>query len=485
MSLSRKVLSDSAFSAVRIVVTMLRGVIVIPLITNLLGSDSYGIWATVMAFIGLATAAGGFHLHGSLIRYSSEDRESEQTYSDILSVTVLLGVLLAAGIGIAGTVLDLQNLFSGMQIDHHVLLLSVGLLVFLRVTYNININFPRSKGFVKLYDMARMSTKIAESIVLIVVFLSGGTVVTGILSLAIVSVMANVIMVGVIAWNYQIPTPDPSNFPKYLRYGGPMVPKEISTALMNNSDKYILLLFLTPTAVGIYSVSYAICTMFRQMSSALNPTLYPSVAKAWDEGKKAELRSLYEDIFRYYSILAIPAYFGVSFLSFPLISLLSNPEIARKGQLLIPILALAFMTRGYDGAMTYILTSAERTGLIAKGVLTASVLNILLNLAFILKWGIEGAALGTAISHVVLTWMLYRFSKTYLEFQIPVWSISRSIVASLVMVSVLLVVNLDVSPLVSLLVYPPIGASVYFVVLFLTGEFQVRELLHLVRQLSA
>lgn len=478
MGLAAKVLSDSTVSSVRMLVVMLKGILIIPFITNLLGASSYGIWTTVLSFVGLVASSGALHLHGSLVRFSAADR-GNQTYSDVLS----LGFILASGIALTiillGLTIDLSFLFGSFDLNQTYLVTGSSFLIFNNIILQININFFRAYIDIKKYEILQIGRNVTETATLIIIFMLNGTVIKAIFGLVLVGVLLNGIFIIGIFINNEIPRPQSSNFSRYIRYGVPMVPAAASKRLMGSADKYILLYLISPTAVGVYAVAHSICLSLTKFSTVLNPTLYPSVSKAWENGNISNVKNLYASIFRYYSIIAIPAFFGLSYLSYEIITLISTPEIADQAFILVPILSFGFLLRGFDNPLEYILTSAKETDLIAKATIISVAVNVVLNIGLISNYGILGAAVATTVSHVVAFSLVYIYSTKELSFKIPTKTIIKAILSSSLMFLVLVLLPVSLAPLTSILFYPPVGTLIYFTTLYILGEFNQRDIANL------
>jgi O-antigen/teichoic acid export membrane protein len=476
MSTLQKVFSDSAFSAFRYLVSIARGIVIIPLITNLLGAEGYGVWVTIFAIIKLCSSAGGMHLHGSLVRYVSRAEDQNQVYVDILFLAVVLSGLLAGLVVAASSLVDLSRLFEGAVTEQFRLAVVAALLIGSTLLLDININFPRARGDITLFDLLKLCRDALEIGVLAAVFLLGGGILAGMAALLGLSVLLNVALVSVVVVRFQLPVPDVSNCYRYIRYGVPMVPKELSSSLLAHSDKYLLLYFIGPATVGVYAVAQAICRPLVSFTGIFNPTLYPTIAQAWDDGDFDEIATIYRSIFRFYSIVGIPATVGVVVVAEPLLTLLSTPEIAREAFLLVPIFITGYFLRGYDNTLEYILTAADRTEVIGGAVTVTVPLNIVLNVLLIPRLGTAGAALATLVSNVVIFGTLLHYSYAQLPFPIPLATVGRSVVAALTMGLLLWSVGPELGPYGTLLTYPVAGAVIHFTTLLLTGEFSGTEL---------
>lgn len=483
MSLVRKVFSDSAFTAVRSLLQIARGLVVIPIITNLLGADSYGIWVTVLAIVTLVSSAGGLHLHGALIRYGSQDLSSNQTYSDVLFLSFVLGfAITVSGIGLS-MIVDVSQWLSGDLTNQVTLVTIVGALLYLRILLNVNMNFPRSKGVSKFYDVIRLLRSALETVALVGVFVLGGGILAGLGALVAVAAILNIGVFGFVVSSYSVPLPDPSNFGVYVRFGAPMIPKEVSTYLLADIDKYLLLFFMGAGTVGIYSVAEKICKPIVTLTKVFNPSLYPRITEAWEAENFSAVTNVYESIFRYYSILGIPAMFGLVVLSEPLMTVLSNAEIAEQGFALVPIFIVGYFLKGYDNPIRYILTSAERTELIGGAVTAAVVFNIVANILLIPNFEMVGAAVATLGAQTLLFGLIFYFSQQRINLRLPWNTIGRSFVASVAMAVVLWYIDMGLTPPQQLVAYPFVGAGLYFALIYVLGEFTSSELENMKKEL--
>lgn len=476
MSLLRKVFSDSAFSALRTLVSIVRGLAVIPIITNLLGASSYGVWVTVIASIGLIRATGGLHLHGSLVRFSSKESDRNQTFSDVLLLGTLIAVILSTGVFVVSLAVGPAQ-YLGLRIpDSGTFAGLLALLLFSTLLLQITLNYPRAHGNVRLYEMVRLSRKGLEAVSLLVVFGLGAGLLAGFAVLSGVALVLNVILLSWVFLRREVPLPDPANFKQYVVYGLPMVPKELSRTLLADSDKYLLLLFLGPASVGIYTVAEKVCRPMVKLTGIFNSTLYPRIAAAWDEDDFSEIAEVYSNIFRYYSIIGIPAMTGVVVLAEPLLTAFSTPNIAKQGAYLVPVFIGGYFLRGYDNPVRYVLTSAERTEIIGGAVVTAVLLNIGLNVVLIPRYGMFGAASATGLALLVLVGIVFAFSYQHIALPFPWLTVGRASTASLVMGATLHYAFPPLGTYTKLGVYPVVGCVLYFSVLFILGEFSEQEL---------
>ena len=476
MSIGEKVIRDSLFTTGQTIAQLLRSLAIIPLITNLLGAGNYGIWTTLFSIIVLVRSTGGVHLHGSLIRYSTGTDATRRVYSDTLFLTLLLAFLAGGTFLFAGSVLDVRELLGAQAIDtSNLVLLSAGIIVS-DMLLQISLNFPRALGNVRRYEVLRTVRMLIETAALLAVFINGGGIVSGLLALLLISSLGNIILFVIIASTYGLARPSPSRFFRYLQYGAPMIPQELSRSILSRMDRFLLLYFLSPTAAGIYSVAYSISSLLQRFTTVLNSTLYPTVTDAWDDGKMTELKTLYGGIFRYTTILAVPALFGITLLSEQLLSLISTQKIANQGAFLVPILAAGFLINAYEDPVDYILSATEQTNKIGLAVGFAATMNLLLNILLIPRYNLLGAAAATLASEISITIIIYYFAGRELPISFPTRTLLAALGSAAIMSLVLQFLPTIPSAALHVVVYALVGSVSYFAVMVSVGEFSPREI---------
>lgn len=470
----RKVASDTVVSSGRLLAKVLSGILLIPIITKLMGADKYGIWVVVFAIIGVISTTAGLHLHGALIRYISTEEMEGQTFTDTLILTVLAGIVATSAFFILDFTIGIFPLNYAAEIERG-LIIGAGIYIPLTMLFAFQVNYPRARQRVKKTELLLLVRQLLETVVLVVVLLLSQSLVTAIWSIVAVLAILNVLLFIGVAPSLVV-SPDPKRFGKYLRYGLPMLPKELSNRILTHADKFLILYLLSPAATGIYAVAYGVCSMLRSLSSPLNSTLYPSVSSAWDAGEIEQLQLLYWSILKGYSLVGIPAVVGLSLLSGPLLQLLSTPEVARQGHVLIPILSVGFLMRGYDNSLVYVLNADEETKKIGLIIIVATGVNLVLNVILIPTVGLLGAATATVVAQGLITGYVSYQAWIRIKFSMPVEAFGKSCIAAGVMAITLLALPTSLAGPVKLALFPPVGIATYSVVIVLIGGINRGEL---------
>lgn len=467
-----KILSDASVSLLRNVVSLLRGLVLIPLITKTIGTDVYGVWTVVLSVVGIVVTVGSVHSHGTLIRYASSEEDAKRITSEVMVITLSGVGLLTAGYVAAELTVGLLST-QALVPSREVFTLWVALLIGGEAVFSVLKNVPRAQGRVKTYEGIWIGRKLIEVAVLFLAFWITSDLIVAIAALATVVIAFDLALaLKYLGLTFHRPTRE--NLRKYLSYGIPMIPKELSGTLLTHADKFLILYFLSPTAVGIYAVSYSLARALYSFSGVLNSTLYPSVTTAWDEGDVDSIRQLYSGVVRGYTILGVPAVAGVALLSQPVLRLISTEEIAVDGQLLLPLLAAGFIVYGYANPMMYVLNAAEENEKIGFITTVSAVLNIGLNAVLIPLYGLLGAVVATICSFLIITGYVVYHIRQHVRFSAPLRTVLISFLATGAMSGGLLLLPVDGT--LRLAAYPVVGVVIYSAVFLALGGATKAEL---------
>lgn len=465
-----KIFGDAFVSSIRLFLAILRGIILIPIITRLIGEAAYGTWVVLLAIISITTGIGGFHLYGALIRYTPQEKLEGQTLIDTLVLALGLAILVSALLILVELIFEvLPN-----AAQDNIAITAVTLLLSSQIILSVFKNYPRALNRVKEYELVEISQLLLEVIFLSLVFWQYQSIIIGLWALVVVSVVLNIIL-GILYLPREIRRPKIYSFDQYLRYSAPMVPKSMGTKILTNADRYLLNIFISPTAVAVYAITYSVAMLLRNITTPLNSTLYPSVTQAWEEGDFASLQQLYRKIFRGYTILGIPAVVGLSLLAEPILLLISTEQIAIRGKYLLPALAFGFFIRGYDNPIAYVFNAAEENGKLAIITVIAAVGNVVLNVILIPSMGVFGAVIATLLSQFIITGYLYMKVQSKIDVHLPKITLGRSIIATLIMAALLIFHPFQLQDVSKLILYPILGILIYIPTLIALGEFSFNE----------
>lgn len=182
---------------------------------------------------------------------------------------------------------------------------------------------------------------------------------------------------------------------------------DITTAIYVNFDTTMLGWLRGDYEVGLYTVSVRIYLIAKNVLAAIYAVGIPRLSAFYGGGKYTEFRALLSQIICSLSVLVIPACLGLALFSGDILVLLGGDEYIQS-QSALKLLAFAMVFAIYNGIIiTCINVPSGHERVNMAGSILSAALNFVLNLYFIPKYSINGAALTTLISETFL--MFYCF----------------------------------------------------------------------------
>ncbi len=262
----------------------------------------------------------------------------------------------------------------------------------------------------------------------------------------------------------------------FFKYGFPLAISSLSAWLLVLSDRYILQFFRTAKDVGIYSVSFSVVDRSIGMFySVLMLAAFPIIMLTWEEKGKEITRQLIKELSRYFFILCIPAFVGLSILSKDIFTLFIGGNFIESFRL-VPLFAFCSLIMGLFQYVSKGFEIYKKTLLLALIFLISGLVNLGLNVLFIPVYGYMGAGMAKVISYLILLILGIKIVCPIMAWRASLTSLSKIAfsAASMGVILILLKRFLSASP-VNLIFLIILGACVYFILLLLTNEIKKSE----------
>jgi O-antigen/teichoic acid export membrane protein len=459
------------------VVPAVVGILSVPVITRLFSPGEYGVFSVAMATVVLATTLLGW-VPAAIIRFHPA-AEREGTLPGFLgTVQCVTGLSVLAGGALAAGVLLLLGPHLSPVLRQ---LLWIGVLAFgldsLFYVYQHVLRARRSVGWYSVHATLKSAGSLGLGIAAVLLFGLGvegllwGTVATTalILPLAVRRALA-----GTPGVRWRI---DARLTAAMARYGVPLVAGNIAAWVLSLSDRYILEFTRGAHEVGIYSVSYDIGSR----STMLIVTLFmlasgPLSMRIWERHGEERSRVFVADVTRYFLLLGIPAVAGLIALSGPLMRIMAGEEFFEGRRILGYVgggVLLLGMQQGFQAGLLF----HKRTAILTGSVVLSGLLNVVLNLLLVPRYGYMAAAVTTLVSYAALLLLVGTWSRRFFRWPFPFATLVRAAVAAAVMGAGIRGTEalVTVPPGVMLLLAVPLGASAYALVLLALGEVRPAE----------
>lgn len=382
------------------------------LLTRLLGADQYGSYYFVLAWVMALLIVAKFGLDSALLRFVPAYLAREQwgLLKGILrwsSNKAAWASLLTAGL-LAGVVTLMPDIGPGLARTFYLGCVVLPLLVYVYLRSAL----LRSLKHVVL---ALLPEAVVAPLVLgISITLYWFLVDSALTSVhAMAATLAGLIVSAVVGRfllasrlpGHLAQTPSRQDSDAWLRSTRSMMLISGAHVLLNNTDSIMLGMLRDVHAVGIYAVAAKSAILVSFPLTIANATIAPLISGFHSTDDHAQLQQALDHSMRLVSLASACVFLAVLLFGRELLSIF-GPEFV-EGYIALVILAGGGLVNALAGPSANLLSLTGSEGYVSRVMLTVTGLNIVLNLMFIPPWGIEGAAVATAISMVA--WNLVMF----------------------------------------------------------------------------
>ena len=448
----------------------LSGLIFIPIITKSFSTSDYGVWAQVNTLIALVPNVVNLGLPYTMVRFLAAEKDKnviKQSFYSMMAL-VLASTLIMIAVFLIFSTQIANALFDGnMQIMYIVTVIS-----FLACINLMLLSYFRTFQKIAYYSaflVLQTYIGVGVSIVLTLMNYPIEVVVLGLLSGYLFVFVAMAIL---IVKELGIATKFKS-LKDELKFAIPTVPNNVSSWVVDSSDKFVIGIFLGSAAVGCYSPGYAlgsILLMFLTPFAVLLPAVLPEYFEAGDMDKVDTFLSY---SMKYYLLITVPAAVGMSLLSKPLLYILTTTVIADNGFMITPLVALGAIFMGIYGIVNNIIILEKKTSILGYIWISVAILNIVLNIFAVPYLGIYGAGLATLICYFFAFAVTLIYSKRYARLPFDYKSIAKILVASIIMG--IFVSFANPTGIISILIVIAVAVVIYFIILILLKGINKKE----------
>ena len=379
----------------------------LPLFTRLMDTSSYGIYNSFSAYSNLFFVLTGLAIHSSYrnakLKYHPLKKYYSYISSTMLLVMLSLLIWIVLCIPFSKYIGDLLGLSKTMV--YILVLYSFSLAVITCFNSYSSVEY-KYKAFL-LIAGANAVSSIILSVLLIVFVFKKQTYMGRTLGTAIPSVFISIL---IIIYFFNVAKPRKKEIEPFLKWGIkyslPIIPHGISQLVLAQFDRIMILKMIGSAVAGIYSFAYNIFSIVTVTTTSLD--------NVWSTWLYEQLHVKNRKAIKKYSSI-----YALSILIYSILLMLVSPELVK---LLGPsayshsIYAVVPLINGGYFSFLYTLPAAieyyyEKTAFIMIGTILAAILNIVLNLLFLIRYGYVAAAYTTLITYIAYFMLHYFIAK--------------------------------------------------------------------------
>ncbi|MCR4925326.1 MAG: polysaccharide biosynthesis C-terminal domain-containing protein [Clostridiales bacterium] len=408
----KKLASDTVIFAIGTFSSKLLVYFLMPLYTKVLTTAQYG---TVDLLVQAGNLIYPFVTAGivsSVVRFGLDSAYKKDDVFSIGLRTIAIGLLVFLGICPLVSKIDVIEGY-GMYIYLFVLCCCM------RAVCS---QFVRAKGYVRLYAFDGILSTITTILfnVLFLVVLKMG--IEGYILAMVCADFCSAVFLFTVAKLYRFITFKRTTkgvWLEMIKYAVPLIPNTMFWWITNVSDRYLVTAMISASANGLYAVSYKVPTLIMLVSNIfMDAWQLSAVSKMSDRSRER----FFSKIFKSYGALMFTAGSGLILLAKLITKIMVQKEFYDSWQF-IPFLVMStvFSCLVTFLGSVYMLEKKSVNSFITTA--TGAVINIILNIVLIPKFGVNGAAFATFFSYFVVFAMRAIDTRRYLRIKMRVWAL--------------------------------------------------------------
>lgn len=267
---------------------------------------------------------------------------------------------------------------------------------------------------------------------------------------------------------------------KFYHYGFPIMGWFLGVQFLSLPNRYIIGYFRGAEEVGIFvSCFNLVGSGIGLISKPILTASTPLIINAYENNHSNRIKQVITAFSRYFLMMAIPLIGYVLINSREIVSLFLGKTF-HKGYSIFPLLLIGFLGLNFANYGHKSLELLKQTKTMFLLIVGSVIISILLCFWLTPLYGFKGAAIATMCGYLCYPLSVFFMSKRYeLQWEIPLGSILRFSLATLIMGTVILLLKKlfigDIGILLYLVLSSVLAAGIYLSILFLFREIKEYE----------
>jgi O-antigen/teichoic acid export membrane protein len=408
--------------------------ILLPFYSNLISTTEYGNYALLMSVYSIISVLYQFGLYGSLNKFYIEESSQEKKriiFSTLLNFIVLTGIIITIVLcffsgGITKIILGSSRYSSLMML--------IFITLFIETICFYIILLLKTKELSKravIYSGAGAILNLIFNIIFVFIYrLSvAGIILAQLLSSAVLFLF----MIRAVRSDY-IPKIDPLVIRLLLKFAYPLLLAGFLSAAVDVADRFILNYFLGTSEVGIYSFAYRIAMVMNVFVISFRTAWNPHSLNLFysDDYKSSFGNTLSKLVAISCIILLTVSLFSKYLFEININGLQLFNSMYKPGIIILPLVLTGYIFSGISSFYSVYPNISNKSHHFLVSDLIAFVSNIIVNIIFIPKYGIIGAAFATAIGFLFGAAYLFFISRDQIKIDYETKKLSVIILSTLI-----------------------------------------------------
>lgn len=450
-------------------ILLLLGILTTPLLVRLLGSSQYGDYAFILSMLAVTMIVVNAGIFDGVRKYIAEDRDTPNWTENVVRYYLGIGIALALMGALVYAVSSRLGLSDYLFRDgFRVYLYLSAILIIGRQMDSIGRGCLMGLGLESRSEPINTLKKLTFSATAVYLVYAGhgivGVLVGHIVSTTVASILSYIILIRHVEIE-SIFHRLPKSFPKkqLLSFNYQSVILILLTASLYHVDIIFLRLLTGTQTTGYYKAALVVAEFLWFIPTVIQMVLLPSSSELWSNGNVDRITKLASRVTRYNLSMLVLLITGLAALAQDFVPIYYGEGFTDA---VTPLLLLLPGALGFAVARPIFAIGQGkgqlRTLIVATG--TASLINLCMNALLIPRYGMTGAAIATSVGYGSML-LLHVIAARRIGFNpISDLRLLKMLAVASATAIVVFVLSYSInSSVLSLLVIPPVGFTVYTV----------------------
>lgn len=375
------------------------------------GAEYYGLFSLAMMVAGWITVFAIFGLNDGLLRYISMFRGKKEQDKINYIFRKAFYLLLFTGL-VGGMLLFISSSYIANNVFHN-----SNLTIFLQlfsITIPLDVILVLFLAPLRAYEKVGWRIFISSvlisllHVVFILLFIASGIGIIAI-PLSYVIGMLGAVLAAFVILKKQAPEifikkayKGADVFKDVLTYSWPLIFAEIIWKVFKWTDSFFIGYFKTAVDVGLYNAAIPIALLLTFSSDLFMQMFVPLINKEYSKNNTEVVKQLSQQVGKWIFFTNLPILILLFLFPGEFLNLLFGKEFV-VGADALRVLTIGVMFLSISGVPTRVLGMLGKSKKVLFDILVTALINLVLNIMLIPKYGIYGAAASTSFSFIILS----------------------------------------------------------------------------------
>ena len=387
--------------------TKLISFFLVPLYTYVLTTEEYGTVDLIFTIGAVISPFLMFNIHEAIKRYSLDKNANHKAILTIAFIMIFFGHLIGL---LMVPIIGRIRMFDGYAVEIYFYILAM-------TSNYVFIEYLRGIEKMKSYTVCNIVASLTIAVLNIVFLRFFRWGIQGYFLSYIVAYYGSGVLAIILGKQYLIFRNwilDKKLFEEMIRFSLPLIPNSLLWWITNSSDRIMVTFFEGAAANGVYAISCKIPTILSTICNIFFQAWQFTAVKVSEDDDNSNYTNQVFDAYLRFVILMSS---GLLIMLKPITKIYVSPDFYASWRY-TPFLILGF---GFSSMATFVGTSyyvvKDMRGNMFSA-LSGAIINIVLNIVLIPQIGIQGAAIATCVSYIVV--FVYRWIDTckYLKIEL-------------------------------------------------------------------